>query len=133
VNTTKAMGELARDPDVRIEMEKLDGFRLVWSLLKHPSPLVQAGAAWAICPYVEKSENAGQMVQNYVGGLEAIVQLLASPDSDVQAAVAYAIGCIAQNRENLSIMSDHAVVEYLAKLAPTVRYLLKIFFDYLTV
>jgi len=142
------MGELARDPGARIEMEKLDGFRLVWSLLKHSSPLVQAGAAWAICPYVENSQvyylnmiiyriirrntipmietilhflkDSGEMVRNYVGGLEAIVHLLASNEVDVQAAVAYAIGCIARNVENLAIMSDHGVVEYLARLAPSV-------------
>lgn len=49
------MGELARDKDCRIEMENLDGFRLVWSLLKHDSSLVLASAAEAICPYVENS------------------------------------------------------------------------------
>jgi hypothetical protein len=114
------MGELARDAEARFEMEHLDGFRLVWSLLKHPSTSVQAGAAWAICPYVENSKDAGEMVRNYVGGLEAIVHLLDSTDTDVQASVSYAIGCIAKNVENLAIMSDHGVVEYLARLAPTV-------------
>jgi len=56
VNATKAVGELARDPEARREMDEQDGFRLVWSLLKHPSSLVQASAAWAICPYVESSK-----------------------------------------------------------------------------
>ena len=101
-------------------MEKLDGFRLVWSLLKHPSPFVQSGAAWALAPYVENSKDAGTMVRNYVGGLEAIVQLLSSHDPEVQSAVSYAIGCLARNVDNLSIMTDHGVVEYLSKLAPTV-------------
>lgn len=132
------MGELAKDQDCRVEMERLDGFRLVWSLLKHDSSRVQAGAAWAICPYVEHSKvscpkqhhhiiqtsqtlsffpkDASSKLRNYVGGLEVIVQLLDSPEPDVQAAVALAVGHIAVNVENLSIMTDHGVVEYLSKI-----------------
>lgn len=65
---------------------------------------------------------SGEMVRNYVGGLEALVHLLDSSDLDVRSAVAYAIGCIAKNSDNLAIMSDHAVVRYLARLAPTVSF-----------
>lgn len=61
------------------------------------------------------------MVRNYVGGLEALVQLLDSADVEVRSAVAYAISCIAKNPDNLAIMSDHDVVQYLARLAPTVN------------
>lgn len=56
VNTTRMVGELAKDEDARRDMERLDGFRLVWSLLKHTSVRVQASAARAICPYVESSK-----------------------------------------------------------------------------
>jgi len=56
VNATKAVGELAVDNETRREMDQHDGFRLVWSLLKHPNYMVQASAAWAICPYVESSK-----------------------------------------------------------------------------
>ena len=55
VNATRAVGALARDNEARLEMERLDAFRLVWSLLKHPSTFVQSSAAWAICPYVRSS------------------------------------------------------------------------------
>jgi hypothetical protein len=34
-------GQLARNDAARREMDAQDGFRLVWSLLKHPNPLVQ--------------------------------------------------------------------------------------------
>jgi hypothetical protein len=34
-------------------IDRLDGVRLVWSLLKNQSPLVQAAAAWAISPCVK--------------------------------------------------------------------------------
>ncbi|CAG7823011.1 unnamed protein product [Allacma fusca] len=121
VNATNTVGELARDAEARAEMEQQDGFRLIWSLLKHPEPTVQASAAWTICPYVESSEDSGDMVRNYVGGLEALVHLLMSEDIEVQAAVSQAIAAIAVNVENLAIMTDHGVVQYLARLAPTPR------------
>jgi len=60
------------------------------------------------------------MVRNYVGGLEALVQLLMSDNIYVQAAVCEAVAAIAVNTENLAIMSDHGVVQYLARLAHTV-------------
>ena len=62
------------------------------------------------------------MVRNYVGGLEALVHLLMSDDVEVQAAVSQAIASIAVNLDNLAIMTDHGVVKYLARLAPTVSY-----------
>jgi len=34
-------------------IDKLDGVRLLWSLLKSPNHHVQASAAWAICPCIE--------------------------------------------------------------------------------
>lgn len=34
-------------------IDRLDGVRLVWSLLKNQNPLVQAAAAWAISPCVK--------------------------------------------------------------------------------
>ncbi|ODM98597.1 Armadillo repeat-containing protein 4 [Orchesella cincta] len=119
VNATKAVGQLAVDDEARREMDQQDGFRLVWSLLKHPNSSVQASAAWAICPYVESSKDSGDVVRNFVGGLEALVNLLKSDEMMVQAAVSQAVAVIATNDENLGIMSDHGVVQNLAKLAPT--------------
>lgn len=37
-------------------IDRLDGVRLLWSLLKNPSPDVQASAAWAICPCIENAK-----------------------------------------------------------------------------
>lgn len=34
-------------------IDRLDGVRLLWSLLKNPHPQVQAAAAWAISPCVK--------------------------------------------------------------------------------
>lgn len=120
VNATKAVGQLARDDAARQDMDAQDGFRLVWSLLKHPSSLVQASAAWAICPYVESNKDSGDIVRNFVGGLEALVKLLQSDDIQVQSAVSQAVSTIAKSMENLAIMTDHGVCQYLARLAPTV-------------
>lgn len=37
-------------------IDRLDGVRLLWSLLKNPHPDVQASAAWAICPCIENAK-----------------------------------------------------------------------------
>jgi hypothetical protein len=37
-------------------IDKLDGVRLLWSLLKNQNPEVQASAAWAICPCIENAK-----------------------------------------------------------------------------
>ncbi|NXK55211.1 ARMC4 protein, partial [Chauna torquata] len=37
-------------------IDRLDGVRLLWSLLKNPNPDVQASAAWAICPCIENAK-----------------------------------------------------------------------------
>lgn len=34
-------------------IDRLDGVRLLWSLLKNPDPRVEAAAAWAISPCVK--------------------------------------------------------------------------------
>lgn len=37
-------------------IDRLDGVRLLWSLLKNPNPAVQTSAAWAICPCIENAK-----------------------------------------------------------------------------
>lgn len=37
-------------------IDKLDGVRLVWSLLKNPSAEVQSSAAWALCPCIKNAK-----------------------------------------------------------------------------
>ena len=94
-------------------IDKLDGVRLLWSLLKNTNPEVQASAAWAICPCIENAKDAGEMVshfkgrvlssknletinynvnrrlkiffkvRSFVGGLELIVSLLKSDNTEV--------------------------------------------------
>ena len=47
-------------------IDKLDGVRLLWSLLKNTNPEVQASAAWAICPCIENAKDAGEMVSRTI-------------------------------------------------------------------
>ena len=96
VNASAALGEMAEDkPSLKI-IQDMDGVRLLWSLLKHPSPRVQASAAWALSPCIQNSPNSGDVVRGFVGGLELICGLMESDDTEVLAAVCYAIANIAK-------------------------------------
>lgn len=119
VNVTDAIGSSALDPDSMQIIDRLDGVRLLWSLLKSPSPLVQASAAWAICPCIENAKDAGEMVRSFVGGLELIVGLLKSQNVQVLASVCASIANISKDEENLAVITDHGVVPMLSKLAST--------------
>lgn len=119
VNVTKAVGACAIEPDNMGIIDRLDGVRLLWSLLKNQNPEVQSSAAWAICPCIENAKDAGEMVRSFVGGLELIVSLLKSEDKEVLASVCAAIANIAKDEENLAVITDHGVVPMLAKLAST--------------
>ncbi|XP_074549652.1 outer dynein arm-docking complex subunit 2 [Halichoeres trimaculatus] len=119
VNVTKAVGACATDMNNMAIIDQLDGVRLVWSLLKNPCADVQSSAAWALCPCIENAKDAGEMVRSLVGGLELIVNLLKSTNSEVLASICAAIAKIAKDRENLAVLTDHGVVPLLAKLTDT--------------
>ncbi|XP_070926427.1 outer dynein arm-docking complex subunit 2 isoform X10 [Macaca nemestrina] len=134
VNVTKAVGACAVEPESMAEglyicltrllesasiIDRLDGVRLLWSLLKNPHPDVKASAAWALCPCIENAKDAGEMVRSFVGGLELIVNLLKSDNKEVLASVCAAITNIAKDQENLAVITDHGVVPLLSKLANT--------------
>ncbi|XP_072162125.1 armadillo repeat-containing protein gudu isoform X2 [Bemisia tabaci] len=118
-NTTRVLGECAWDSECMAEIEEMDGVRLIWSLLKNDSPKVQAEAAWALVPCVQNAKNSGELVRSFVGGLELMVRLLYSPDNQVLACVCAAIAKVAQDRENLAVISDHGVVQMLSHLVKT--------------
>jgi hypothetical protein len=119
INATKAVGACALENESMSIIDKQDGVRLLWSLLKSPNPEVQACAAWAICPCIENAKDAGELVRSFVGGLELIVGLLKSPDIEVLANVCAAIAKIAKDQENLAVITDHGVVPLLAQLTQT--------------
>lgn len=109
---------------------KLDGVRLVWSLLKHPSDLVKRNACLALVPCIRHANNSPEMVRAFVGGLELVVSLLNSRDNQVLGAVCATIAEIATDPENLGILTDHGVVQKLANLVRTVKLFFFLFFYY---
>ncbi|XP_022916104.2 armadillo repeat-containing protein gudu [Onthophagus taurus] len=115
-NVPMVLRECAKDFDSMRVIEELDGVRLIWSLLKNESTSVQANAAWSLVPCVKHARDSGEMVRCFVGGLELIVNLLKSPDAHVLACVCAALAEIAQDRENLGIITDHGVVPMLVNL-----------------
>uniref|UniRef100_A0A3P8S5X9 Outer dynein arm docking complex subunit 2 n=1 Tax=Amphiprion percula TaxID=161767 RepID=A0A3P8S5X9_AMPPE len=119
VNVTKALGACATDKDNMTIIQQLDGVRLVWSLLKKPSPDVQSSAAWALCPCIENAKDSGEMVRSLVGGLELILNLLKSTNNEVLASICAAIAKIARDEENLAVLTDHGVIPLLTKLTNT--------------
>ncbi|XP_012145678.1 armadillo repeat-containing protein gudu isoform X1 [Megachile rotundata] len=97
----------------------LDGVRLVWSLLKHPSDAIKRNACLALVPCIKYAKDSPEMVRAFVGGLELTVSLLQSKDTKVLSAVCATIAQIAKDPENLGILSDHGVVEELSNLVET--------------
>lgn len=60
------------------------------------------------------------MVRSFVGGLELIVNLLKSPNTEVLASVCAAISKMAKDEGNLAVITDHGVVPLLSDLTNTV-------------
>ena len=71
-------------------------------------------------------EDAGEEVRAYVGGLEIMMNLLKSNHDEVLAAMCKTIAQIAQDSENLGIMTDLKVVQLLSSLTATKNDLLKV-------
>ncbi|XP_023288115.1 armadillo repeat-containing protein gudu isoform X2 [Orussus abietinus] len=97
----------------------LDGIRLIWSLLKHPSNIIKRNACLALVPCIKHAKDSPEMVRAFVGGLELTVSLLKSDDTEVLSAVCATIAEIALDPENLGILTDHGVVKMLADLVET--------------
>lgn len=115
-NVTKALGDCAKDTESMHILEQLDAVRLIWSLLKNPCPRVTAHAAWALCPCIENARNSGELVRSFVGAMELVVGLLKSTDNLVLSATCAAVAVIAKDKNNLSVLSDHKVIQMLADL-----------------
>ncbi|XP_055299330.1 armadillo repeat-containing protein gudu [Sitodiplosis mosellana] len=118
-NVTKALCECAKDIESMHILEQLDAVRLIWSLLKNPCSRVQAYAAWALCPCIKNARNSGELVRSFVGAMELVVGLLKSTDTLVLAATCAAIATIANDKNNLAVLSDHKVIPMLADLVFT--------------
>ncbi|KAG1714329.1 Armadillo repeat-containing protein 4 [Nymphon striatum] len=100
-------------------IEKLDGVRIIWSLLKNEDKDVQKNAIDAVTIFVNNKQDSADAVRNFVGGLELVVNLLKSDSEQVQTSVCYAIAAIAQDRDNVTVMTDHNVVPSLSSIIVT--------------
>ncbi|KAK2589161.1 hypothetical protein KPH14_001979 [Odynerus spinipes] len=98
---------------------KIDGVRLIWSLLKHPSDVIKRNACLALVPCIKYAKDSPDMVRAFVGGLELTVTLLSSTNTKVLSAVCAMIAEIAKDLENLGILTDHGVVQHLSNLVKT--------------
>lgn len=110
--------DIINDPEHR-----LDGVRLVWSLLKHSSDVIKRNACLALVPCIRHAKDSPEMVRAFVGSLELTVSLLESKDTEVLSAVCAMIAEIATDPENLGILTDHGVVKKLAALVETVGFI----------
>lgn len=72
------------------------------------------------------------MVRSFVGALELIVSLLKSTDNKVLACVCAAISKVAEDKENLAVITDHGVVPMLCLLVQTVSHVIGIVFEFFT-
>lgn len=106
-NVTRALGECAKDIESMHILEQLDAVRLIWSLLKNPCARVQAWATWALCPCIKNARNSGELVRSFVGAMELVVGLLKSNDTFVLSAACAAVATIANDKNNLAVLSDH--------------------------
>ncbi|KAJ8682386.1 hypothetical protein QAD02_018178 [Eretmocerus hayati] len=126
-NVPLVLGECAQNEScmeiIDDEAHELDGVRLIWSLLKHPSERVKRNACLALVPCIKHARAAPDMVRAFVGGLELVVGLLEHEDIDAHssllAAACATIAEIAGDSENLGILTDHGVVAKLAALVHT--------------
>lgn len=118
-NVTLVLKECALESDSMQVIEQLDGVRLIWSLLKNKLPSVQANAAWALVPCIRNASDSGEMVREFVGGLELVVKLLKSSDNTVLAAICATLAEIAKDEENLGVLTDHGYVTMLVDLIHT--------------
>lgn len=113
-NTCNAMEQCGKDINTAKKMEDLNAIAKVWSLLSYPKPSIQGYAAFALCAYIESSENAGYLIRNLMGAFEILISLLKTNNLFVLAAVCALIAQTAKYPENLAILSDHGVVGLLA-------------------
>ncbi|XP_072308414.1 outer dynein arm-docking complex subunit 2-like [Eucyclogobius newberryi] len=121
VNVTRTLGICATDKKNMVIIEQRDGMRLVWSLLKNPSPEVQSSAAWALCPIIRNGKDQdGQSMRSLIGGFHLLIKLLESTNNEVLASICGVIATLAENKDkNVALLTEYGVVPLLANLTRT--------------
>ncbi|EAY16563.1 Armadillo/beta-catenin-like repeat family protein [Trichomonas vaginalis G3] len=120
VYAAKAIGTCCNQKSNLQQLMQLNGVRTLWSLMKSPYSAVQAAATRALVPFL-KSPDSPTIVRTFVDGLDLLVGLLKSDDSDVQESACMAITEVARDTENLAFMTDLGLVELLSRLLSTTK------------
>jgi len=107
--------DIINDPEHR-----LDGVRLLWSLLKHSNNVIKRNACLSLVPCIRHAKDSPEMIRAFMGSLELVADLLESDNTEVLSAICAMIAEIAADSENLGILTDHGVVKKLASLIETV-------------
>jgi hypothetical protein len=118
IYAAKAIGSCCNDQGNLRKLIDQNGVRKLWSLMKSPSPGVQAAATRALVPFL-KNPSSPPYVRTFVDGLDLLVSLLRSSEPEVQASACMAISEIAKDNENLGVMTDLGIVELLSRLLST--------------
>ncbi|XP_055009111.1 LOW QUALITY PROTEIN: outer dynein arm-docking complex subunit 2 [Boleophthalmus pectinirostris] len=120
VNVTRTLGICATDMKNMTIIDQLDGLRLVWSLLKNPSPEVQSSAAWALCPIIHNGKDVSESMRRLIGGFQLLIKLLKSNNNEVLASICAVIAKITEDKEeNVALLTDYGAVPLLANLTGT--------------
>ncbi|OBS71748.1 hypothetical protein A6R68_13675, partial [Neotoma lepida] len=110
-------------------IDRLDGVRLLWSLLKNPHPDVKASAAWALCPCIENAKNNDKLRRHLAEAISRccmwgrnrvafgehkavapLVRYLKSNDTNVHRATAQALYQLSEDADNCITMHENGAV-----------------------
>lgn len=116
INVAIALGRCALDPDCLHIIQGGDGIRLIWSLLKHKNPTLQAKAGWALWSCLKFATDVGEEVRSLPGAISLAMKLLTSENLEVVSAGCATIAEIAHDAQNLEILSNYGLVPTLVKM-----------------
>ncbi|XP_050525154.1 armadillo repeat-containing protein gudu-like isoform X2 [Daktulosphaira vitifoliae] len=119
INVCRVVNNCATDPQCIEQIINNDGIRLVWSMMKFDSTMVQSTAGHTLVTLLKNTKNSSDIMSSLVTGLVMLVDLLKSCDTDVLAATCAVIGILAKESENLAILTDYDIVQRLSTLVYT--------------
>ncbi|XP_028392957.1 armadillo repeat-containing protein 4-like [Dendronephthya gigantea] len=116
INVAKAICNSSLEIGCKEKFKRMDGIRLLWTLLKSYDDEVIINSAWALCVLIDNDETDAENIRSFVGGLEILVNLLKSENLEVLTSVCAVISEVAIDYQNVGIISDYDVVPLLAEL-----------------
>ncbi|VVC31814.1 Armadillo-type fold,Armadillo,Armadillo-like helical [Cinara cedri] len=119
VNVCRVIDNCASDSQCMEQVVINDGIRLVWSMMKFDSTIVQSTAGHTLVTLLKNTKDSSDIMRSLVTGLVMLVDLLKSHDTRVLAAACAVIGILAKEPENLAILTDYDIVQRLSSLVHT--------------